>query len=167
MTTAWIGDDTYQRQLGYKDASFMLSVPMWARYMYAVVGDQPLQEIPWDRPQGVQGNDRGGPLKAGFPPPPQPGFDLDGKPIALPTTIRGQPVKTGAPPPNLVRQKEVRVPQLPPPGPPGAPLPPGVKPMAAPMTIKPTPPGMKASPTIKPMPPLRTTPTPTAIKPKP
>ena len=35
MTTAWVGDDTYERQLGYTDASFTISVPMWTRYMYA------------------------------------------------------------------------------------------------------------------------------------
>src|SRR5204862_96625 len=63
MTTAWIGDDLYQRQLGFKDASFMLSVPLWARYMANVVGDQRLEEIHWERPSGVKANDIGGPLK--------------------------------------------------------------------------------------------------------
>jgi penicillin-binding protein 1A len=130
MTTAWIGDDTYQRQLGYKDASFMLSVPMWARYMYAVAGDMPLDEIPWQKPKGVKDNDHGGPLKPGFLPPPMAGFDVEGKPIALPTSFHGQPVKTGAPPPNLVRPKEVRVPQ---------PVPGGVAPGSTPTAIKPKP----------------------------
>ena len=46
MATAWLGDDNYERQLGYKDASFMLSVPMWARFMYTAVGDQPLRGDP-------------------------------------------------------------------------------------------------------------------------
>ena len=55
MATAWLGDDKYERQLGYKDASFMLSVPMWARFMYAAVGDQPLEDIPWERPPQRQG----------------------------------------------------------------------------------------------------------------
>ena len=110
MTTAWIGDDTYQRQLGYKDASFMLSVPMWARYMYAAVGDMPLEEIPWERPKGVKEKDVGGPLKNGFLPPPLPGFGVDGKPIALQTmTHDGKAIKTGAPPPTLVPQKVIRV----------------------------------------------------------
>lgn len=139
MTTAWIGDDTYQRQLGYKDASFMLSVPMWARYLYAVAGDAPLEEIPWERPKGVKDTDRGGPLKPGFPPPPEAGMGVDGKPIALPTTFRGQAVRTGTPPPTLVRQKDIRVPQQLPPGtvlPPGA-IPTGMKPPGA------TPTGMK------------------------
>ena len=109
MTTAWIGDDKYERQLGYKDASFMLSVPMWARFMYAVTKDQPLDEIPWERPRGVKANDGGGPLKAGFAPPPAPGMGLDGKPLAPPTKINGQEVKVGAPPPTLVKQKTIRV----------------------------------------------------------
>ena len=109
MTTAWIGDDTYQRQLGFKDASFMLSVPMWARYMYEVARDQPLKDIPWAVPPGVKASDTGGPLKKGYPPPPPPGFDLDGKPIALPTTFHGQPIQKGQAPTDLVRPKDVRV----------------------------------------------------------
>jgi penicillin-binding protein 1A len=110
MATAWIGDDVYQRQLGYKDASFMLSVPMWARFMAATSGDLPLEEIPWERPAGVKIGDAGGPLKKNFPPPPAAGFGVDGKPIALPTSFQGKPIKEGAPPPNLIRQKTVRVP---------------------------------------------------------
>ncbi len=114
MTTAWIGDDTYQRQLGYKDASFMLSVPMWARYMAQVAPPElmPLEEIPWDKPAKVKPTDIGGPLKAGFAPPPIAGMGVDGKPIAMPATSQGVPVKVGGPgtpPPNLIRQKTVRV----------------------------------------------------------
>jgi penicillin-binding protein 1A len=109
MSTVWIGDDTYQRQLGYKDASFMLSVPMWARFMYAANGEAPLDEIPWERPKGVKEKDIGGPLKNGFASPPLPGFGVDGKPVALPTTSQGVPIKTGAPPPTLVPQKIIRV----------------------------------------------------------
>jgi penicillin-binding protein 1A len=113
MTTAWIGDDKYERQLGYKDASFMLSVPMWARYMAAAAADQPLEEIPWERPPGVKKNDLGGPLKDGFPPPPEPGMGPDGKPLELPKSLQAIPLKPGAPPANLVRQKTVRVPGAP------------------------------------------------------
>jgi len=143
MTTAWIGDDTYQRQLGYKDASFMLSVPMWARYLYQVAGDMPLDEIPMTLPKGLKDSDRGGPLKPGFAPPPEAGMGVDGKPIALPTTFRGQAVRTGTPPPTLVRQKDIRVPQ--PPLPPGVtapqtPTPTGVKPPAMVTPLKPPPP---------------------------
>ena len=115
MATAWIGDDHYDRQLGYKDASFMLSVPMWARFMYAAVGDQPLEDIPWERPPHVKANDTGGPLKKEYPPPPPPGFDIDGKPIQPPEKLREQLQKQElspvgvAPPKNLVPQKTVRV----------------------------------------------------------
>ncbi len=101
MTTAWIGDDTYQRQLGFKDASFMLSVPMWARYMVGVVGDQPLEEIPWERPPSVKANDLGGPLKKGFAPPPSTVPD-ELKPSA-------PPAPKSPPPTNLIRQKTIRV----------------------------------------------------------
>jgi penicillin-binding protein 1A len=64
LTTAWIGDERRQRMLGYKDVSYMLTVPMWARYMYEVARDQPQLEIPWERPPEVKHpNDQGGPLK--------------------------------------------------------------------------------------------------------
>ncbi|MDB4968278.1 MAG: Peptidoglycan glycosyltransferase [Myxococcales bacterium] len=90
MATAWLGDDKYERQLGYKDASFMLSVPMWARFMYSAVGEQPLEEIPWERPAKVKASDAGGPLKKEFAPPPLPGFDVSGKPILPPEKLREQ-----------------------------------------------------------------------------
>jgi penicillin-binding protein 1A len=115
MAMAWLGDDKYERQLGYKDASFMLSVPMWARFMYAAAADQPLEEIPWERPHGVKANDIGGPLKSGYPPPPPPGFDINGKPIEPPEKLREQLQKQEltpvgvAPPKTLVPQKTVRV----------------------------------------------------------
>ena len=63
MTTTWIGDDKYQRALGYKDAAFMLNVPMFARYIWEVAASQPLQEIPWERPRGVKPGDKGGALR--------------------------------------------------------------------------------------------------------
>ncbi len=94
MTTAWIGDELHERQLGYKDASFSLSVPMWARYMATAVGDQPLSEIPWSKPAGVKENDRGGPLKKQFPPPPTIGLGLDGKPVNLPARLVAPPAST-------------------------------------------------------------------------
>jgi len=109
MTTAWLGDDTYQRQLGYKDASFMLSVPMWARYMFHVAGNQALDELPTERPPGVKANDLGGPLKEGFVPPPAPGLGLDGKPLALPSALQGKVIKTGPAPQTTVRPREIRV----------------------------------------------------------
>jgi penicillin-binding protein 1A len=124
MTSAWIGDDTYQRELGTRDASFMLSVPMWARYMAQVTAGQPLTEIPWDRPPSVKKADTGGPLKEGFAPPPAAGFGVDGKPIALPdrlvqqgarlAPLPGTLTSPGAAPSTLVRQKTVRVQGAPP-----------------------------------------------------
>jgi penicillin-binding protein 1A len=63
MTTTWIGDDKRERPLGYKDAAFMLTVPMFARYMWEVTAGQPLEEIPWERPKGVKPNDTGGTLR--------------------------------------------------------------------------------------------------------
>jgi penicillin-binding protein 1A len=63
MTTAWIGDDRRERPLGFKDAAFMLTVPMTARYLYEVTAGQPLKDVPWDRPPGVKANDAGGSLR--------------------------------------------------------------------------------------------------------
>ena len=63
MLTTWIGDDLRERPLGRKDASFMLTVPMSARFLNEVKGDQPLEEIPWVRPEGVKKNDTGGTLR--------------------------------------------------------------------------------------------------------
>ena len=63
MTTTWIGDDLRERPLGQKDAAFMLTVPMFARYMNEVTAGQPLQDIPWERPPGVKADDTGGKLR--------------------------------------------------------------------------------------------------------
>jgi len=63
MTTAWIGDDRRERPLGFKDAAFMLTVPMTARFLYEVTAGQPLKDIPWERPPGVKPNDTGGNLR--------------------------------------------------------------------------------------------------------
>ena len=125
MTTAWIGDDVYQRQLGYKDASFMLSVPMWARYVYAASKDQPLAEIPWEVPPGVAPGDRGGPLKPGVVPAPPPGQAVDGTPVPLPGRLQGAHiVRPGeAAPSNLAPERAIRVPTAAP-RPPVSPAPP-------------------------------------------
>jgi penicillin-binding protein 1A len=63
MTTTWIGDDLRERALGLKDAAYMLTVPMFARYMTEVTAGQPLQDIPWERPPGVKKEDTGGKLR--------------------------------------------------------------------------------------------------------
>jgi penicillin-binding protein 1A len=63
MLTTWIGDDLRQRPLGRKDAAFMLTVPMAARFLHEVKRDQVLEEIPWQRPVGVKKSDTGGDLR--------------------------------------------------------------------------------------------------------
>jgi penicillin-binding protein 1A len=63
MTTTWIGDDLRERPLGLKDAAFMLTVPMFARYITEVTAGQPLQPVPWSRPAGVKPDDTGGTLR--------------------------------------------------------------------------------------------------------
>jgi penicillin-binding protein 1A len=63
MTTTWIGDDRRERPLGYKDAAYMLTVPMAARYLNEVTAGQPLEDIPWERPPGVKATDIGGHLR--------------------------------------------------------------------------------------------------------
>jgi penicillin-binding protein 1A len=63
MTTTWIGDDLRERALGLKDAAYMLTVPMFARYMTEVTAGQPLQDVPWERPPGVKKDDTGGKLR--------------------------------------------------------------------------------------------------------
>lgn len=90
LTTAWVGDDTYERQLGYADASFTISVPMWARFMYHANREAPLAEIP-EKPKDVKPTDRGGPLLPGFPPPPSSGVSPEGKAYDLPENLRDLP----------------------------------------------------------------------------
>ena len=63
MITTWIGDAKRERPLGYKDAAFMLTVPLAARFLYETTKDQPLLEVPWERPAGVRATDTGGNLR--------------------------------------------------------------------------------------------------------
>ncbi|MFL5306957.1 MAG: penicillin-binding protein 1A [Polyangia bacterium] len=63
MTSTWMGDDLRERPLGQKDAAFMLTVPLFARYMTEVTAAQPLMEIPWERPPGVKPEDTGGTVR--------------------------------------------------------------------------------------------------------
>jgi len=60
ITTVWLGDDLRERPLGIKDAAYMTVVPMWARYMAEATVGHPNLEIPWEVPEGVRKNDRGG-----------------------------------------------------------------------------------------------------------
>ena len=50
----------------------MLTVPMYARWLYETQRDMPLRPIPWERPPSVRPGDTGGPLP-GQKPPPVPG----------------------------------------------------------------------------------------------
>ncbi len=59
ITTAWLGDDKRERELGKQDAAYMTVVPLWARYMNEVAGGYPNLEIPWVVPAGVDPKDRG------------------------------------------------------------------------------------------------------------
>jgi penicillin-binding protein 1A len=63
MTSTWIGDDLRKRPLGQKDAAYMLTVPMFARYITEVAAGQPLVDVPWERPPGVKADDKGGTLR--------------------------------------------------------------------------------------------------------
>jgi penicillin-binding protein 1A len=63
MTSTWIGDDLRKRPLGQKDAAYMLTVPMFARYISEVTAGQPLVDVPWQRPAGVKADDTGGKLR--------------------------------------------------------------------------------------------------------
>src|SRR5215471_8965637 len=63
MTSTWMGDDLRERPLGQKDAAFMLTVPMFARYMTEVTAGQPLHDVPWERPAGVKPDDKGGDVR--------------------------------------------------------------------------------------------------------
>lgn len=101
FTTVWVGDDHYERQLGYADASFTLSVPMWARYMFHANRDASLSELP-ERPLTVKPNDRGGPLLQGFLLPPSAGMRPDGTPYELPNELRDLPTAPkGSRPPKI------------------------------------------------------------------
>ncbi len=53
-TAAWIGDDTYQRPLGEKEASYTSAIPMWANYMKVATAGRHHQELPAPRPAGLR-----------------------------------------------------------------------------------------------------------------
>ncbi|MCA9673093.1 MAG: PBP1A family penicillin-binding protein [Myxococcales bacterium] len=53
-TTGWVGDDTYRRPLGKKEASYTTAIPMWANYMRAAVGKRPHRELPFSSPRGLR-----------------------------------------------------------------------------------------------------------------
>jgi penicillin-binding protein 1A len=125
MTTAWVGDDLRERPLGAKDAAFMITVPMFARYINQVAVGQPLREIPWERPPGVKANDTGGRLRTTVeevvgdskPPPPKPKPPILSKPTPpkpVPAHTAARP-KANSPPPKPAPKSAAR------PTPPGRP----------------------------------------------
>ncbi len=72
VTAAWMGDDTYERSLGEKDASYTTAIPMWADYMEQVTGDgEGYRQLPLVRPRGLSARvvdaTRGGPPMASMP----------------------------------------------------------------------------------------------------
>jgi penicillin-binding protein 1A len=103
MTSTWIGDDLRKRPLGQKDAAYMLTVPMFARYISEVTAGQPLVDVPWQRPPGVKADDKGGTLRTtmdevladGQTPP--PGGKKPGAPRPPAQAPRPPPLK---PPPD-------------------------------------------------------------------
>ena len=50
--TCWLGDDRYERPLGYWDAAHLTTLTMCARFVYDTMRDEPLREIPWMDPTG-------------------------------------------------------------------------------------------------------------------
>jgi penicillin-binding protein 1A len=54
VTAAWMGDDSYQRPLGAKEASYTTAIPMWANYMRIAVDGRPHRELPLHRPAGLE-----------------------------------------------------------------------------------------------------------------
>lgn len=54
VTSAWMGDDAYERSLGDEEASYTTATPMWTDYMTEVVRDIPHRELPATRPPGIR-----------------------------------------------------------------------------------------------------------------
>jgi penicillin-binding protein 1A len=52
-TTAWMGDDVYERSMGDVEASYTTATPMFTDYMAEVVQGIPHREVPVARPPGV------------------------------------------------------------------------------------------------------------------
>jgi penicillin-binding protein 1A len=102
MTTTWLGDDLRERPLGMKDAAYMLTVPMFARYMTEVTAGQPLQDVPWERPEGVKKDDTGGKLRTTMEEIAAETEELKKNGGKLPPGWK-PPLPKGAPPSSLAR----------------------------------------------------------------
>ncbi|MBK8482727.1 MAG: transglycosylase domain-containing protein [Proteobacteria bacterium] len=89
--TAWIGDDTNERPLGAKEASYTAAIPLWANFMRAAVGRRPQRELPLLRPPGLERATID--LLSGGPPRPgQPAVEIFYKP----GTYETRPPASGA-----------------------------------------------------------------------
>lgn len=71
VTSAWMGDDKYERSLGDEDASYTTATPMWTRYMGNVVKGLDHAKLPLEKPSGIQSKvvdaTHGGTPVAGLP----------------------------------------------------------------------------------------------------
>lgn len=53
VTSAWMGDDTYERSMGAEDASYTTATPLWTEYMKGVVDGVPHEQVPLGKPPGI------------------------------------------------------------------------------------------------------------------
>jgi penicillin-binding protein 1A len=53
VTSAWMGDDTYERSMGLEDASYTTATPLWTDYMKPLVAGVPHDQLPLRRPPGI------------------------------------------------------------------------------------------------------------------
>ncbi|MCB9567708.1 MAG: PBP1A family penicillin-binding protein [Myxococcales bacterium] len=53
VTSAWMGDDTYERSMGAEDASYTTATPLWTEYMTPVAAGVPHEQLPIHRPPGI------------------------------------------------------------------------------------------------------------------
>jgi penicillin-binding protein 1A len=65
ISTVWMGDDLRERPLGRTDAAFIVVEPLWARFMAQAAHGQPVHDVPWEVPPGVDPRDRGDHSKGG------------------------------------------------------------------------------------------------------
>jgi penicillin-binding protein 1A len=150
MTSTWIGDDLRERPLGQKDAAFMLTVPMFTRYMTEVTASQPLQDIPWERPKGVKAGDKGGTVRTTVEEVLADGQSGDGRPVPGSGNGTGAAAKATKPPAGKANKgskttpPSKHAPAVPPPSPPparpAAPPPPRQTQMQRPVSTATTPP---------------------------
>ncbi len=54
VTSAWVGDDTYERSIGDEDASYTTALPMWTDFMERATHGIPHGDVPLERPPGLE-----------------------------------------------------------------------------------------------------------------